>query len=147
MLSKVTAIAGLVLIAGCASTPLESVKVVTEAKGSSSFSLGAPAVSKSHNGQHVAGRVCRQGRSTLLSPPSIRVEHLAAGGQVLNTDHAYVPEIYSARDQTCADYHVKVQWTLSPGDIVRACFEHGAACPHQADSKAVVKAPAGPASR
>ena len=131
-------------LAACATTPAETVKVLTEAKGSDYFSLGAPAVSKSGSGQAVAGRVCRLGRSTLLSPPLIRVEHLRSGGGLVEAGRAYVPEIYGVRDQTCADYAAKVAWTLNPGDIVRACFDRGSACPASAQSKAVVKAPATP---
>jgi hypothetical protein len=130
--------------AACATIPSESVKVISEGKGSDYFSLGAPAMSKSATGQYVAGRVCRLNRSTLLSPPSIRVEHLSAGGQLLDVAHAYLAEIYLARDQNCSDYAAKVSWTMGTGDIVRACFDHEAVCPAQAESKAVVKAPANP---
>lgn len=131
-------------ITACASVSRESVEVVTQARGSNYFSLGAPAISKTDHGQLVAGRVCRLGRSTLLSPPAIRVEQRRASGQLVETAHAYVPEIYLARDQNCSDYAAKVSWTIAPGDIIRACFDHGAACPAQAESKAVTKAPSTP---
>ncbi|OJU15092.1 MAG: hypothetical protein BGN95_03035 [Sphingomonas sp. 66-10] len=141
---RIFAFAILFLVVACAGVSRESVKVITEAKGSSYFSLGAPAISKTDGGQLVAGRVCRLGRSTLLSPPGIRVEHRRAGGQLIETAHAYLPEIYLARDQNCADYAAKVSWTITPGDIVRACFDRGNACPAQAESKAVTKAPSTP---
>jgi hypothetical protein len=120
------------------------VKIVSEAKGSDFFSLGAPAMVKTDKGQHVGGRVCRLGRTTLLSPPRIRVEHLLAAGRVAEVAHAYVPSIYRATDQTCSDYGANVAWIMSEGDVVRACFDRGAACPANAESKAIVKAPATP---
>lgn len=138
-------IAAIALLAsGCAGAPRQNVEIVSQAKGSAYFSLGAPAISKTDNGQLVAGRVCRLGRSTLLSPPGIRVEHRRAAGQLVATAHAYLPEIYLARDQNCADYAAKVTWTIAPGDIVRACFDRGSACPAQAESKTVTKAPSTP---
>lgn len=126
----------------CTSLPSETVTVVTEAKGSNLFSLGAPAVTKSHLGQHIAGRVCRLGRNTRLSPPTIRVEHVKSDGRLADVSDAHVAEIFGARDQTCADYHARVSWTLASGDVVRACFEGGKPCPRQSESRAVVKAPA-----
>lgn len=128
----------------CASVSSPSADVVSEAQGSAYFSLGAPTLSKTSTGQHVAGRVCRIGRTTILSPPAIRVEHRGADDALRDVAQAYVREIYLARDQTCSDYSAKVAWTLAPGDIVRACFDRGAACPKQAESRALVKAPATP---
>lgn len=142
--SRAAAAAAALAAAACASAPSESVKIVSEAKGSRAFSLGAPAMFKTAAGQHLGGRVCRLGLSTLLSPPAIRVEHLSASGRLINVAHAYLPEIYRARDQTCSDYGAKVAWAMGPGDIVRACFDRGGGCPAQAESKAVVKAPANP---
>lgn len=132
------------LASACASASRESVEVISQAKGSNYFSLGAPAISKTDSGQLVAGRVCRLGHSTLLSPPGIRVEHRHAAGQLVETAHAYIPEIYLARDQNCSEYAAKVSWTIAPGDIVRACFDRGAACPAQTESRAVTKAPRTP---
>lgn len=131
-------------LAACAGLPAEPVRVTAEAKGSAFFSLGAPTISKTGAGQHLAGRVCRLGRSTLLSPPRIRVEHRAADGQLRDVAQAHIPEIYLARDQTCSDYAAKVAWSLAEGDVVRACFDRGLPCPAQAESKAVIKAPASP---
>lgn len=131
-------------LAACAAIPSQSVTIVSEAKGSGAFSLGAPAMVKTAQGQHLGGRVCRLNRSTLLSPPRIRVEHLAATGGVTDVAHAYVPEIYRATDETCSDYGANVAWTMNEGDRVRACFDRGAGCPADTESKAVVKAPATP---
>lgn len=143
-LLRIFALVNLLVVAACANISRENVEVVTQAKGSNYFSLGAPAISKTDHGQLVAGRVCRLGRSTLLSPPAIRVEHLHATGQLVETARAYLPEIYLARDQNCSDYAAKARWAIAPGDIVRACFDRGAACPAQAESKAVTKAPSTP---
>src|ERR1700741_5111745 len=99
---------GALLLVSCASAASNSVTIVSQAKGSNAFSLGAPAMFKTDAGQHLGGRVCRLGRSTLLSPPSIRVEHLSPGGRLIDVAHARVPEIYLARDQTCSDYGAKV---------------------------------------
>jgi hypothetical protein len=141
---RILTIALTLIAVGCAAIPTETVKILSEAKGSGYFSLGAPGMSKTATGQTLAGRVCRLAQSTLLSPPAIRIDHLDGAGRRLETAHAYVPEIYLARDQTCSDYAAKVAWTLSPGDKVRACFDRGAACPAQAQSKAVINAPAAP---
>ena len=128
-------------LAAC-STSGETVQVTSEAKGSDSFSLGPPAAYKAGNGIHLAGRVCRLGRSTALSPPRIRLEHVAAGGGVVETSQTSVPTIYRSTDQACRTYTANLAWVLGEGDTVRACFDRGRPCPVTATAKAEIAAPA-----
>jgi len=130
-------------LAACA-TSANEVRVVSEAHGSDFFSLGAPGVYKGGGRLRVGGRVCRLRRSTLLSPPAIRIEHLGGGAKVLDTAFAPSPIINRSFDQACRTYSTQVAWTLGEGDTLRACFNHGHACPAVAESKAVVTAPSQP---
>ena len=132
---------GLASLGACA-TAGDTVQITSEAKGSDYFSLAAPGAYKYGGGLRLAGRVCRVRRSTLLSPLSIRVEHISATGGVLDTAHASAPTIYNRYDQACSSYSANVTWTLADGDTVRACFDHGRPCPVTGTSKAVVAAPA-----
>ncbi len=137
----VPALLAFVGLAACV-TGGPTVQVTTEAKGSDYFSLSAPGAYKDDAGLRLTGRVCRLRRSTLLSPPTIRVEHISASGEVINTARASAPVIYSRYDQACSSYSARVDWSLGDGETLRACFDHGRACPATAAVKAVVAAPA-----
>jgi hypothetical protein len=115
-------------VTACASAAT-AVNVVSQASGSPYFSLGPPAVYKGAEGLTISGRVCRRDGSTLLSPPRVRLEHLAPTGARIGVARARVPEIYREVDQRCADYTTRVVWAIGPGDGVRACFDGGRACP------------------
>ena len=130
-------------LAACATSGNE-VRIVSQAHGSDFFSLGAPGVYKASKGLHVGGRVCRMGRSTVFSPRTIRIEHLDNGGRLLDTTYAASPAINRTFDEACRSYSTRVTWTLGEGDTLRACFDHGRACPVAAESKATVAAPAQP---
>jgi hypothetical protein len=118
--------------------------VVTEASGSPYFSLGAPGVYKADGGLQLAGRVCRRSRSTLLSPSRVRLEHVPATGEITEIAHAGIAAIYANADQPCSDYTTRVTWQMGEGDSVRACFDHGRACPVDTPVKAVVTVPVAP---
>jgi hypothetical protein len=130
-------------LAACA-TSADKVRIVTQAHGSDFFSLGAPGAYRAGGKLRVGGRVCRLRRSTLLSPQAIRIEHLNSGAKLLDTAFAGSPIINRTFDEACRTYSTQVTWTLGEGDTLRACFDHGHACPSAAESKAVVEAPARP---
>jgi hypothetical protein len=109
----------------------------SERAGSNFFSLSAPTALKSGNEVRLTGRECRLRQSPLLSPRVVRIEHLDSAGDVLATTDAPAPEIYRSHDQPCDDYTVRVAWTIARGDELRACFEHGRACPTDAATRAV----------
>ena len=127
-------------LAACASTS-SSIQIISQASGSTYFSLGLPRVYKVQNGLELAGRVCRRGRTTLLSPPSVRIEHLAIGGETLEVAHASVGAIYRRADQACSGYSSRVTWQIADGESVRACFGVGRPCPSDAPVKAVISVP------
>ena len=129
-------------LAGCA-TPGSSVEVGSQASGSPYFNLSRPGVYKVQDGLQLAGRVCRRARTTLLSPPRVRLEHVAATGAVIEFAHAYIPAIYRHEDQACSGYSTRVGWQIADGETVRACFDRGRSCPAAARVKAVVAAPGG----
>lgn len=135
-----------VYVAACASAE-NWMTVTTESTGSPYFSLGRPGVYKEKTGLVLAGRVCRLARSTLLSPPRVRLEHIGvATGEVIEHTVTHVAAIYRGADQACSDYATPVTWTLAEGDLVRACFDRGHDCPRDPDVKAVVTVPATSAS-
>lgn len=119
--------------------------VTTEATGTANFSLSKPDLRPSGSGFTISGLACRRARSTLLSPQSIRIEHVAATGEVAQNSHSYLPTISRQNDRRCSHYFAKVDWTLADGDLVRVCFDHGQACPKTPEVKAVVKDPSPPA--
>jgi hypothetical protein len=133
-------------LAACASAGA-SVDVTSEASSSSYFRLSRPSLYKTQGGLSLVGRVCRLGRTTLLSPPRVRLEHLDASGSPVEIAHAPLGAIYRNPDQPCTDYAARVGWTLTEGDTVRACFERGRACPTASAAKAVVPVPAPPTGR
>lgn len=127
--------------AGLASAPA----VTAEATGSTNFSLSRPAIYKAGEALLLAGRACRLARSTLLSPPRVRVEHVSAAGEIMQTAHAYLPAIFRRTDQRCSDYSLKVAWQVGEGESVRTCFDRGHACPAKPATAAVVSpAPVAP---
>ncbi|HEY5105239.1 MAG TPA: hypothetical protein VII73_00560 [Caulobacteraceae bacterium] len=128
-----------VMLVGCA-TAGDSVVVNSEAAGSSYFSLGRPVVYKVHGGLELAGQACRRGRTTLLSPSRIRLEHVAVGGGVAEVAHAYLPPISRRADQPCSRYSTVAAWTFADGDAIRACFDRGHACPGAPPVKVAVPA-------
>jgi hypothetical protein len=132
--------AGLAL-ASCTTVGGPSIAVTAQASDSPYFSLSRPGVYKSGSGLVLTGRVCRKSRSTLLSPSAVRVEHLTASGQLAEVAHASVSAIYGKADQACASYTSHVLWSLTEGDTVKVCFDHGHACPIEATVKEVVAAP------
>lgn len=125
------------VLSGCAA-PGASVSVSSEAAGSGYFSLSAPAPHAVKGGLLLAGRVCRKARTTLLTPSRIRLEHVSANGDAVQTTHAYMPAIYRRSDQACARYSVIAPWTLADGETIRACFDRGRACPGAPPVKVVV---------
>lgn len=125
------------LLTGCAASGT-SVEIVSQSSGSPYFSLGRPGVYKAGDGLRVAGRVCRRSRTTLLSPPRVRLEHLAATGEVIEVDRAAIPIIYRRADQACSNYSAHVGWKIAEGETVRACFDRGKVCPVAAETKAVI---------
>ncbi len=133
-------VAGL-LVAGCG-TVGDSVTVSSQASGSNYFSLSRPGVYKIASGLQLAGRVCRRSRTTQLSPPRVRLEHVSAAGDVVETSHASVGAIYRNADQPCSDYVARVTWQIADGETVRACFDRSHACPADPSVKAVVSVPA-----
>ena len=120
----------------------ETVQVTAEAKGSESFSLGPPTAYRAGDGIRLSGRVCRLGRSTALSPPSIRLEHVARDGGIVETSQSSVATIYRSTDQACRTYAANLAWALADGDTVRACFDRARPCPVTSTAKAVIAAPA-----
>lgn len=132
----------LVLTGGCADT--QTLELSTQASGSAYFSLSRPYAYKSADGFQLSGRVCRRGRTTVLSPPRVRIEHVGADGVVSQVTSARVGPIYRASDQACSTYVRRVDWTMAGGDTVRACFDRGKACPSDAPAKAITVAPPTP---
>ena len=114
-------------LAGCASDG-SSVPVSSQAAGSSYFSLTPPAVSKVEGGFELSGRLCRRARTTPLSPPGVRLEHIAANGEPIEVARAPIATIYRNADQACSDYATRVAWRIGEGDSVRACIDHGHPC-------------------
>ena len=131
----------LTALSACA-TSGNTLQVASEAKGSDYFSLSPTGVYKDLSGLRLAGRVCRQRRSTLLSPPTIRIEHLGSNGEVLDTARAAAPTIYNRYDQACSGYSARVSWAFAEGETVRACFDRGGVCSGKGAAKTVVAAPA-----
>ena len=132
------------LLTGCAASGA-SVEIVSQASGSPYFSLDRPGAYKAGNGLRVAGRVCRRSRTTLLSPPLVRLEHLAATGEVIEIARAAIPVIYRRADQACSNYSAHVGWKVAEAETVRACFDRGKACPIAGEVKAVIPVTAAPA--
>ena len=126
-------------LAGCAGAG-SSLVVNTEAAGSSYFSLGRPVAYKAGVGLELAGRVCRRARTTVLTPSRIRLEHVAAGGEVVGVAHAFLPQISRRADLPCSEYRAAVAWTLAEGDTIRACFDRGHACPGAPPARIAVPA-------
>lgn len=131
------AAAAALAVAGVAAAPAPASPpaVVSQARGSDFFSLGAPAVAKSGDELRLAGRICRLRRSTLLTPREIRIEHLSADGRMLDTVDASAPLINRSWDEACRSYSRRVPWTLAQGDMIVACFEHGRRCPVEAQTQ------------
>ena len=139
LLPLVTALASCAALSGAPA-------VTAEATGSAYFSLSRPAIYKAGEGLLLAGRACRVARSTVLSPARVRVEHVSAAGEIVQSAHAFLPPIFRRADQRCADYSLKVAWQVGEGESVRACFDRGHACPAKPATAAVVPiaAPAPP---
>ena len=114
-------------LAACA-TSGATVDVISQATSSPYFSLSSPSVYGVKDGAILAGRVCRRGRATLLSPPRVRLEHISATDQVMQTAYAYIPSIHRNIDEACTHYSSRVAWQFAPGEKVRACFERGRGC-------------------
>ena len=127
-------------LVGCASSG-SSVEVSSQASGSAYFSLSRPGVYKVRDGLEIAGRVCRRARTTLLSPPRVRLEHLATDGATLDVAHAGVAAIYRNPENACTDYAARVAWTIADGESVRACLDRGRPCPADPAMKAVIAVP------
>ena len=139
--------AGTLLLASCLAACAvsgSSVEVKSEASGSSYFSLGAPAVYAAPDGLRLVGRVCRRARTTLLSPPGVRLEHIGATGDVLDVAHAGLAAIYRNVDQACTHYATRVGWRVADGESVRACFDRGRPCAPDTPVKATIAVPAAP---
>jgi hypothetical protein len=140
----------LALIAGSLAacvTAGSGVAVNSAATGSSAFSLGAPGAYKTKSGLVLVGRICRRGRSTSLTPARVRVDHVAATGEVTASAHAAVRAIGRRADERCSSYGVNVDWTVAESESLRACFDRGRACPGggPATSVPVVPVPDAPA--
>lgn len=130
-------------LSGCATAGTWT-GVTSDSSGSSYFSVGRPGVYKVDGGLQVTGRVCRRARTTVLSPPGVRLEHLGANGEVVESTHASVRSISRRADQACSPYGARVGWTLGEGDAIRACLDRGHACPTNAPAKAVATIPTAP---
>jgi hypothetical protein len=120
--------------------------VTSDSSGSSYFNVGRPGVYKVDGGLQVTGRVCRLARTTVLSPPGVRLERVATSGEVVESTHANVRSISRRSDQACAPYNARVGWTLAETDSIRACLDRGHACPTSAPSKAAAAIPAATAT-
>ncbi len=121
-------LAAALLLTGCASDAGVQ-GFGSESWGSPAFTVSRPAVYKAGDRLALAGRVCRRARSTALSPPAVRLEHIGADGAVLGTALTRVRAIQRSADQPCAPYATKVDWTLGTGDRLRACLDRGRPCP------------------
>jgi hypothetical protein len=127
---------------GACAAPGSPMDVPYQATGSSYFSLGRPGAYKVQGGLELTGRVCRRARTTLLSPSRVRIEHIAAGGDVVEAAHASVPVIYGRADVACAHYAVRVDWKLADGEALRACFDRGRSCRTDPAAKTAAAPPA-----
>lgn len=116
-----------ILLVGCAASP-DAMGFRTEAAGSPYFSVGAPTLYKSGDTVRVAGRVCRVGRTILLSPHAVRIEQLSAQGEVLAATSAKVRAIGRSYDQACVSYGARLNWRLEPDQSLRACVDRAKAC-------------------
>jgi hypothetical protein len=128
-------------VASCA-TSEANVDMVSQATGSAYFTLGAPRLYGDGSDLRAVGRVCRRSRTTQLSPARVRLEHIGAGGQIVEVARARVPAIYRNADQSCADYGARVNWRVAQGETIRACFDRARACPIDATVKTTITAPA-----
>jgi len=124
------------VFAGC-SMDASTISLPSKASGSSFFSLGRPIAYKIGTGFQLTGRVCRRSRTTLLSPPRVRLEHVTSDGVARDVTTAAVGAIYRSSDQACSSYSRHVEWAMAAGESVRACFDRGAPCPTGAPEKAV----------
>lgn len=115
--------------------------VSSDASGSAYFRLGPPGVYKAGPGIRLIGQVCRRNRSTQLSPYRVRIERLSPGGDVIGVASARVPAIYNYGDRACATYSASADWTLAPGEALRACFDRARPCSPQAPTKAAPSVP------
>jgi hypothetical protein len=140
--AAVAMLAAAMLAPGACAAPGSSTDVPYQATGSSYFSLSRPGAYKVQGGLELTGRVCRRARTTLLSPSRVRIEHIAATGDVVEAAHAGVPVIYGQANAACANYGVRVNWKMADGEAFRACFDRGRSC--RADPAA--KAAAAPAA-
>ena len=139
-MKPVAAFSLLLLAGGCADT--QTVELTSQASGSAYFSVSRPYAYKSADGFRLTGRVCRRARTTGLSPPRVRLEHVGPEGGVLHIALARVGAIQRAGDQPCSTYLKQVDWMMATGDTVRACLDRGRACPADAPAKPITVAPA-----
>ena len=72
----------------------------------------------------------------------MRIEHVAATGDVVEVAHAGVPAIYGQADAACANYGVRVRWKMADGEALRACFDRGRSCRADPAAKTVAAPPA-----
>jgi hypothetical protein len=127
----------LAILVGCAGGGGAALDLNANASGSSYFSLSRPSAYKAATGMVLAGRVCRRARTTVLSPPRVRLERVGLDGAVLETASATVGPIYRNGDQPCARYSRRLAWSMPAGESVRACFDRGGPCAPDAPTKSV----------
>ena len=94
----------------------------TEAVVSFNYILSAPRIRAMGDTYRVDGEVCRRANRSGLSPAQIRIEHLDASGQLVETVSAFLPPLSWREDQRCGHYSAALKQLAQPGDIVRACI-------------------------
>ena len=137
-------LAGVALLLTSCATAGSSVEVSSQGSGSPYFSLGRPSVYRQGEGLRLVGRVCRRGRTTLLSPPRVRLERVASTGDVVDVARAGVPAIYGRSDQACTSNLTTLNWRFASGESVRACFDRGRSCSGDPGAKVAAPTPAPP---
>jgi hypothetical protein len=134
-MGPISVAAALAMLSGYAAAQNEPADLTFNASGSPYFTLSPPMAYKNRTGLLLTGRVCRRARTTMLSPQRVRLEHLKADGHPIEVTSANVETIPRNADQACTRYGRKVGWTIAADETIRACFDHGKACPANAPAK------------
>ncbi len=105
-----------------ASSPPQVVTVNT-----TNFVFGQTRLHMSGDTMHIGGTVCRRANRSLISPTRVEIDHVSATGELIDTDHAYLPRLSQREDQRCGGFGAKLKTPPQPGDIVRICLprSHG----------------------
>lgn len=96
-----------------------------ETRDTTNFVFVEPRVRYKGDTLRIDGTICRRANRSVMSAPRAQIEQIAAAGDIVSTNYAYLPRLSQREDQRCGGFGATLKQPSQPVDRVRVCLAQG----------------------